>query len=164
MALTTDIAATYRGPRAAVRRQIEIGVTEARLAMYLILACGLNFVAQLPRLRREAYLDAAIPFDARVGGALLGWMFIAPLALYAVALLCRWLMHLFGGRGTGLTARLALFWALLAASPLWLLNGLVAGFIGPGAELSLTGAAALGVFVLFWGLGLVETEFAQVPA
>ncbi len=33
---------------------------------------------------REAHLDDTVPLDALLGGALMGWMFIAPLALYGL--------------------------------------------------------------------------------
>ena len=147
MSLTRDIAATYRSPRAVMRRLLARGVREDRALMYLLLGCALIFVAQWPRLRREAFLDDTIPFDARLGATLLAWLFIA-----------RLVARVLGGRGSGYSARLALFWSLLAASPLWLLNGLVAGFLGPGPQLALTGFVALAIFALFWGLTMVEAE------
>lgn len=143
-----------------MRRLLAMGPREDRALMYLFLACGLIFVAQWPRLRREAFYDDSVPFDALVGGTLLGWLFIAPLFLYALAGLSRLVARALGGKGTGFTARLALFWSLLAAAPMWLLHGLVAGFIGPGPQMSLTGALALAVFVIFWALCLLETEVA----
>lgn len=161
MALTTDIVATYRGPRAVMRRLLGAGEQESRALMFLMLACALIFVGQWPRLQREAVLDDSIGLDARIGGALLAWIFIMPLALYTLALLSHWAARLLGGQGTAYGARLALFWALLAASPLWLLYGLVAGLIGPGPALTLTGAVAIAVFVAFWGLSLVEAQRAQ---
>jgi len=158
MALTSDIVAMYRGPRAVMRRQLAMGEREDRVLMYLVVACGLIFVAQWPQLRRDAFLDDSVPFDARLGGALMAWIFIAPLMLYALAGLSRLVARVFGGRGTGYTARLALFWSLLAAVPLWLLYGLVAGFIGAGIQMTLTGLLALSVFLVFWALCLFESE------
>ncbi|MDJ0629830.1 MAG: YIP1 family protein [Rhodobacter sp.] len=158
MAVATDIAAMYRAPRQTVRRLLTMGVREDRALLYLMLACALIFVAQWPRLAREAHLDAAVPLDARIGGALLAWFFLAPLLLYAVAAITRLAARLLGGRGTWYTARLALFWSLLAAAPMWLLSGLAAGFLGPGGALQGVSALALGVFLVFWGLALLETE------
>jgi hypothetical protein len=158
MPLTTDIVATYRGPRRVIRRMLAEGEQEARALMFLIVACVLIFVAQWPRLRREAILDPSMPFDARVGGALMAWIFIVPLALYAVALLSFWLGRAVKGRGSAYGCRLALFWSLLAASPLWLLFGLTSGFFGAGPERVLTGAIALGVFLLFWALSYWEVQ------
>lgn len=164
MAVTGDIAAMYRRPRAVVRRLLAMGEREDRALIWLIVACGLIFVAQWPRLSREAHLNPDVPLQALLGGALMGWLFLAPLILYAVAAASRIVAGLIGGQGTWYTARLALFWSLLAAVPLWLLTGMVAGFIGPGPALRLTGGVALGVFLLFWGLSLVETEKADRSA
>jgi len=160
MGLVADIKATYRGPRAVMRRHLAVGQREDRALMYLFLACLMIFVAQWPRLQREAFFDDSIPFDARLGGALMAWIFLAPLGLYAIAALSHAIARMLGGQGSWYSARMALFWALLAASPLWLLNGLMAGFAGPGAQTTVTGAIALAVFVLFWVLCLTEAERA----
>ena len=164
MALTSDILVTYRSPRAVMRKHLALGLREDRALMFLAIACVLIFVAQWPRLRREAFLDDAVPFNALLGGALMGWLFIAPLVLYGIAALSHLIARALGGQGSWYSARLALFWSLLAASPLWLLNGLVAGFIGPGLQLGLTSAIALAVFLIFWGLSLIEAEKPPVPA
>jgi len=156
--VTTDIVAAWRHPRVVMRRHLSQGVREDRALGYLMLACGLIFVGQWPALQRAALADPATPLDARLGGALMAWLFIAPLGLYTVAGVSRLAARLLGGRGTGFGARLALFWSLLAASPLWLLTGLVAGLIGPGPALTATGAVAFGCFVVLWLAALVEAE------
>jgi hypothetical protein len=161
VAVTTDIVAAWRRPRAVMRRHLAQGVREDRALVYLMLACGLIFVGQWPALQRAAMADPSTPLDARLGGALMAWLFIAPLALYGIAALTRLVARMLGGRGTGYGARLALFWSLLVASPLWLLTGLVAGLIGPGPALTLTGAVALAGFVALWLLALVEAERGQ---
>jgi len=156
MALTSDIAATYRGPGRVLRRLLGAGEQEGRALMFVMLACALIFVGQWPRLRREAFWDDSVSFDARLGGALLAWIFIMPLALYTIALLSHWLLKMIGGQGTAYAARLALFWSLLAASPLWLLYGLMSGFFAAGPETLLVGLVAFAGFVLFWTLCLKE--------
>ncbi len=158
MSVINDIARTYRAPREVLRKKLEVGQREDRALATLVAACLLVFVAQWPLLARQAHLKPDVPLDARLGGALLAWLFIAPLAAYVMAAATRLAARLFGGRGNWFGARLALFWALLAASPLWLLNGLVAGLVGPGPALSLVGAVAFGVFLVFWGAGLWEVE------
>lgn len=160
MAATRDIVATYRGPGAVMRRLLAMGRREDRALIILMLACGVMFIAQWPPLARDAYLtgDALNP---KLGGALLAWVFIAPLFFYAMALVSHLIARLFGGGGTGFGARLAMFWALLAASPLMLLAGLVAGFIGPGPGLTAVGALWLAVFLGFWVLGLREAEWGS---
>ncbi len=159
MAVTTDILSSYRHPRTVLRRQLQGGEREDRALIYLMLACGLIFVGQWPALQRAAMADPSTPLQARIGGALMAWLFVAPLVLYAIAGLTHLLARLVGGRGTGFGARLALFWSLLAAAPLWLLYGLVAGLIGPGPALTLTGAVAFGAFIVLWLAALFEAEW-----
>jgi hypothetical protein len=159
MAISRDIIASYRDPAPILRRRLGAGVREDRALAILMLACGLVFVAQWPRLAREAHLDPSVPLDARMGATLLAWLVIAPLLFYLVAAASHLALKPFGARGSWFAARLALFWALLAAAPLWLLAGLVAGFIGAGPALSLTGFAALAAFLWFWARGLWAVEF-----
>lgn len=160
MAVTRDIAATYRGPQAVMRRLLAMGQREDRALAILMAGCVVMFIAQWPRLAREAYLTEQ-ELNPLLGGALLAWAFIAPLIFYGIAMISHWIAKVFGGRGTGFGARLALFWALLAASPLVLLHGLVAGFIGPGPGLTAVGAIWLAAFGAFWGLGLREAEWGR---
>jgi hypothetical protein len=160
MPVTRDIVATYRGPRRVVRRLLDMGVREDRALMILVVACIVVFVAQWPRLAREAHLtDQAL--NPLLGGALLGWLFIAPLLFYVLALVSHGVARLARGHGTAYGARLALFWAFLAASPLILLHGLMAGFVGPGAGLQLVGLIWCGVFGWFWLSGLYEAEWSH---
>lgn len=158
MAITTEILKTYRAPRAALRRQLDGGPREDRALVYVFTACLLVFLSTLPRLAREAYLNPEVPLDARIGGALLGWVFIVPLALYGIAAGSHLIARLLGGRGSWFGARLALFWAFLAISPLWLLHGLVAGFIGAGATLTAVSSLVTFGFLYIWGAGLMEAE------
>ena len=158
MGVTGDIIRAWRHPRQGMRRQLGYGLREDRALVFLITACLLIFVAQWPRLGRAAELDPSTPFDMRIGGALLGWLFLAPLALYAIAALSRIAAAAMGGQGSWYSARLALFWSLLVAAPFWLLNGLVAGLSGVGAVKALTGALALISFIAVWMLSLYEAE------
>lgn len=162
MPVTSDIVASYRAPARVLRRQLANGPREDRALVVLMLGCLLMFVAQWPRLSREAALDPAIPREALFGAALLGWVFIMPLVLYLVAALSHLGARLLGGQGSWFGARLALFWAVLAASPAWLLQGLVAGFLGKGAALNLVSIIAIGIFAAIWFSGLREAERAPV--
>ena len=164
MSVTLDIFRSYIRPRAMMRRRIGEGRREDRALAILMAACFLIFVAQLPRLAREAHLQPEIPLDARMGAALVGWMVIAPLFFYALAALSHFAARLLGGRGEMWRARMALFWALLASVPLWLLHGLVAGMIGPGPGLNLTGALLLAGFFFIWINGLIVAEREGVRA
>jgi hypothetical protein len=118
-----------------------------------MLACVLIFVAQLPRLSREAHLTER-PLEVLLGGALMAWVFVAPLLLYGVAALTILALRVAGRAPQPFAARLALFWALLSAAPLWLLHGLVAGLAGPGPMLTVVGAVAVASFLWFWWSGL----------
>ncbi|MGR3802308.1 YIP1 family protein [Marinibacterium profundimaris] len=157
MAVTTDIAAMYRRPRPVVARLLDMGPREDRALVFLMLFCALGFVAQLPRLSREAYLQEQ-ELNMLMGGALLGWVFLAPLMFYGIAALSHLVAKIFGGKGQWYGARIALFWALLASAPLMLLHGLVAGFIGPGAAQTLVGVLWLAVLGWFWFTGLRLAE------
>ncbi|MBV0912231.1 YIP1 family protein [Anianabacter salinae] len=163
MALTTDILGSYRAPRRVMRRHLDAGVREDRALFYLMLGCAVLFVSQWPVLARDAYLDPSVPLQARLGGALLALLFIAPLVLYLLAALTHLPMKLVGGQGSWFGARLALFWALVAAAPLWLLNGLVAGFL-EGPIVQIVGFVVLVGFLALWGASLWEAERPEGPA
>ncbi len=149
MPVTTDIVASYRGPRAVMRRLLSMGENEGRALAILMAGCALTFIGQWPRLAREAHLTGQ-ELNPLMGGALLGWVFIAPLAFYAIAFLSHLVTRAFGANGSAFSSRLALFWAFLAASPLLLLHGMAAGFVGPGAGLTGVGIAWCAVFLWFW--------------
>lgn len=155
MPVTRDIVATYAGPGRVVGRILAAGPREDRALAILVGACLIMFVAQWPRLSRMSYLDGT-DLQMLLAGALFGVLFILPLLLYALALVSQGLLRLFGGRSSGFGTRLALFWALLAASPLTLLWGLVAGFIGPSQQLTVTGLIWFAVFMWFWIAGLKQ--------
>lgn len=157
MGVTTNIVATYRGPGHVVRGMLAMGPREDRALAYLMGACLLTFVAQLPRLAREAHVNGQ-DLNMLMGGSLLAWIFIAPLVFYVVAACARLVARVLGGSGSGFGARLALFWALLAASPVLLLHGLTAGLVGPGPALQLVGVIWCGLFLWFWLAGTLAQE------
>lgn len=157
MPVTTDISATYRGPRRVMQRLLEMGQREDRALAFLMTACGIVFVAQLPRLAREAHLTGQ-ELNMLLGGTLLAWVVIAPLIFYLLAGLSHVIARLLGGQGDWYGARLALFWSLLSSTPLMLLHGLVAGFVGPGPALQGVGVLWLGVFLWFWISSLLQAE------
>lgn len=157
MSVMADILATYRGPVPVLRRRLSGGAREDRALAVLMAGCVLLFVAQWPRLSRQAYLSGE-EVQMLIGGSLLGLVFILPLLLYALAALVHLVARLLGGQASPYAARMALFWALLASAPVFLLNGLTQGFVGEGLQSQVTGAIALGVFVWFWGAGLIAVE------
>ncbi|MBZ8119208.1 YIP1 family protein [Roseovarius sp. LXJ103] len=160
MPVSSDIVATYKGPGRVMRRQLDMGENEGRALAILMGSCVLVFISQLPSLARKAHLDG-VELNGLLGASLFSWLFIAPLLLYVVALISHGIARLFGGRGTGFGARMALFWSFLAASPLLLLHGLVAGFVGAGPQMTLVGVVWWVVLVLFWALSLKEAEWGR---
>jgi len=159
MGLASEILRSWRHPRRVMAQHLSRDKREDRAFMYLILACLLIFVSRWPGLAVEAALDPSTPLDMRLGGALFGWLFMVPLALYLIAALSRLVARVFGGHGNWYSARLALFWSLLAAAPLWLLNGLAAGEAWPNSLRAGVGALALAAFVVIWLSSLIQAEF-----
>jgi hypothetical protein len=158
MSVTQAILASWRRPRTVVRGLLARGATEAfafsLLATFLILA----FVAQWPQAARQAHLTET-PLPPLLLARALGLLATIP-AWYLLAALGHLVARAFGGRGTWLGARLALFWALVATAPLVLLSGLVAGMIG-GAQASAMGLVVAAGFLFQWINALTVAE--QVP-
>lgn len=149
MAATRDIVATYRGPGKVMRRLLARETREDRALIYLMLGCLLVFVAQTPRLAREAF-ETGQELNALLGASLMAWVFIMPLLLYLIAGITLIVARLLGSKISSYGTRMALFWALLATSPIMLLWGLTAGFVGPGTEMTLVGIIWCAAFLWFW--------------
>lgn len=159
MSVSRDIAATWVRPRRVMRRLLAQGRREDRALVYLLLACGIIFVAQWPAISREVALNPdGAPLQARLAITFFAWLMIWPLAFYGLGSLTHLIARPLGGRGSFYSARLALFWALLASTPAWLFYGLVNGFIGPGPAQTLVGAGLLLAFLSIWGICLREAE------
>lgn len=157
MSVANDIVATYRGPGKVISRLLALGPREDRAVAILMGACALMFVAQLPRLSRDAHLVGG-DLNMMIGGALMGWIFFAPLAFYFIAWISHIVLKIFGSRAGGWSSRIALFWALLAATPVFLLLGLVQGFIGDGLQANVIAAFWTIVFLWFWVAGLLRVK------
>lgn len=164
MAVTTDIARTWRGPRKVMAELLAQGKREDRAVAFAFAACIIFFAAQWPRYTRwvagfdtpEGFAEFALS-DWLVYGAF-SWLIIGPLMLYAVAALLHLLARLLGGKGTFYSARMAFFWSLLASAPLILLHGLTAGFIGEGVQTQVVGFVWFAVFLWFLIQTLREAE------
>ncbi len=159
MTVVSDIIALWRRPRETFRAKLAQGPREDRALAVLMGASALYFVAQWPQHARAAHLDPSVPLDARLGGALMGAVFLLPLIAYGLAGLSHLLAQLGGGRGTHAGARLALFWAMLATAPLMLVYGAVAGLSGPGAMSATVGLAVFLAFLWLW-VALLRTAEA----
>lgn len=166
-------------------RRLAQGPDEKVAFVYLVVVSVLGFVAQLPGLVRRAQeadpafeaailsesarVGVAVPadiadakFEALFSGAVMGWIFIVPLFLYALAFVSHIVARMLGGRGTGLRARVALFWSALAVTPALLLLGLTTGFVGSGAAQGLVASITLGGFIWIWLNSLYIAETPNV--
>ena len=182
MAVSRDIPRAWLRPAEVMRERLAHGADDKVAFVYLAAGSVLGFVAQLPALVRasrqpdpafEAAIVAEAPdarmltvpaditdakFEALMSGALMAWIFLVPLLLYALALLSHWAARVLGGRGTALRARVALFWAFLAATPLLLVAGLTTGFAGPGPAAALVGTVTICLFLWVWIQSLYVAE------
>lgn len=165
MSIALDIVRTYRAPREVQLRQMRAGAnSEGRALAVLMGACFLLFVATLPNLSRQAYLDPSIPFQGRMAGAFFAWVLFMPLVFYVLAIVAKLVLKVFRVDVPGHDVRMAVFWALLASSPLWLLAGLAAGFMGEAPGTRVAGLAAIGAFAVFTIFGLVAAVRAGQEA
>ena len=162
MAVSSDILGTWRSPRAVIARLLSIGPREDRSIAYLMAGCLLIFVAQWPRLSRIAY-EAGTELDRLIAYEFLSWLVIWPLLFYGLAAALHAGMRLLRRRSAPWSARVALFWALLAASPAGLLYGLLSGLVGQTTGVHIVGAIWLVAFVIFvvQGLRAGEAHLAQ---
>jgi len=153
----SGLAGTWRAPGRDLAAHQAAGDSEAAALARLIGGCLAAFLSTLPGLMRAAS-EAPPPFEARFGGALFAWLFLAPLAFYALAALGHLAARALGGRGSWRGARLALFSALFAVWPLMLLHGALLG-LAPDSVLRIMVAAALaGGFLYIWLGGLIAAE------
>ena len=165
MSVTNDMLRTWRKPREIMRNLLAQGQREDRALAYVMIACIVIFIAQWPRLSRMAAgfdlaPNAEVPeLSQLMAYELLGWLMVCPLMFYAIGAVSHVVARLVGGQGTWYSARLALFWSLLATTPAALLYGMMAGFLGPTAAGShLVGAFWLGALAVIWLQTLREAE------
>lgn len=158
MAVTDEILATWRNPRRVLARMLAAGQREDRALVYLLVAVVVIFISLWPALSRAAVLVPEAPLTQRMLAAFFGVLLLVPIA-YPLAALSHLASRAAGGQGTWYGARIALFWALLAVSPLMLLRGLAAGLIGAGIQLQLLDALVFAGFLWIWLSGLWVAEF-----
>ena len=153
MSLSADILRSYRAPRRVLGRHLSAGQREDRALMYLMLACFLIFIAQWPAMTRTAEATE-VPIDAWRGGALVAVLFVLPLISYGLALVI-WLFLRPFGPISAFGARLALFWAMLAVSPLMLMQSALTSVFGAGSPVpQLFGLGVLAAFLIILAAGL----------
>jgi len=157
MAVTRDIVEAHLRPRRVMARLLRMGQREDRVLAMLMGGCIILFVSQWPYRARQAHFTGETLTDYIQHDAV-GLIFVLPLLAYGVAALLRLISRIFGAKADYYSARLAMFWALLASSPALVLAGMVKGFIGLGAANSIIGALWLLVFLWVLGNSLIEAE------
>lgn len=157
MSVTRDIVQSWRTPRVVIRRHLAQPASEPFAFSLLIAFLILAFVALWPGAARDAVEAGNTPLSPRLLAVGLALLATIPL-WYGVAAISHLIARALGGRGTFYRARLALFMALLAASPLMLLHGLSLGMMGAGAQANLVGAIAGAGFFTLWIIMLTVAE------
>ncbi len=129
------------------RRLLSGGCDELQVLSFAIIGAILLFVAQTPWQAREAHLDPSGPLAVRLYWSGFLFILILPLLLYALCAVIWLVTRIVRPSLSGFGIRLSVFWSVLAASPLALLAGMMAGFVGSGPGLQLVGA--------LWGIALL---------
>ena len=157
MSVSTDMVATWRRPREVLRRHLARGKSEPFALSLLLVFLALAFVGQWPGAARAAFLAGEASAWPRILPTAYGILAAIPF-LYGLAALGHVAARAMGGKGSWYGARLALFWALATIGPLLLLQGLVAGMIGPGPALSAVTLVVGIAFLWLWATLLHEAE------
>ena len=157
MSVTADIVESWRRPRVVVRRLLGQARSEPFVFSLLLTGLILLFVSLAPFLAREAYLQPEQPLTQRLLAAGLAMSATVPL-WYLLAALSHLVARVLGGRGSFYGARLALFWAVVAASPAQLAFGMVRGMQGSGGTSDGIGLIAAAAFLVLWVIMLHEAE------
>lgn len=157
MTVTTDLVATWARPRAILRQHLARGRSEPFAVSFLLIFLLLAFVAQWPAAAREAHLAGEASALPRILPRAFAVLATIPV-WYGLAAVSRLVAGALGGQGTWYSARIALFWALAAIGPLMLLQGLVAGMIGPGPALTTVTVLIGAGFLWLWLTLLHEAE------
>jgi len=154
-----DIFQTYSAPKSVLARKLADIPGEPQLLAYVVFATILSFLARLPGV-----IDGNItgqPLEALVGANFVASIIFAPLFFYALAGLTRLASKVFGGKGSWQSARLALFWPLIALQPLLIMAQFLETLMLPALALVL-GSLASGLFFLWlWYTGMQLSEWPE---
>ena len=157
MSVTVDIVESWRRPRVVVRRLLAQPRSEPFAFSLLMTGLILLFVSLAPYLAREAYFQPEQPLTQRGLAAALAMAATVPF-WYLLAALGHLVARILAGKGSFYAARIALFWAVVAASPGLLTSGLVRGMRGNDAVSDGLGLIAALAFVVLWVVMLQEAE------
>ena len=148
MSLINNIILSYRRPQEVFDKFSRQEFGESHALGFLTGGCGLAFISHWPTLARQSHLMGD-PLDVMLGGALFGWIFLAPLLFYILATFLALCLAILGLRRQDLLVRLSLFWAFLATGPIMLVYGLANGFLGHGNTTNFIGILWLAFFLWF---------------
>lgn len=157
MAVTTDLVATWARPRRILRQLLARGRSEPFALSLLLVFLILAFIGQWPGAARAAFLAGEPSAWPRILPTAYGLLAAIPF-LYGLAALGHLAARAMGGQGSWYAARVALFWALACVGPLILLQGIVAGMIGPGPALNAVRLIVGLAFLWLWATLLHEAE------
>lgn len=157
MSVIRNILRSYPRPRAVMRDLLQAGQREDRALAMIMGTAVLLFVAQWPWHARQAHIHGD-DLTRLLATDVYGLIFFFPLLMYGLAALSRVIARLLGGQGTWYSARLTLFWAWLASSPLILISGVVKGMLGQGGAYSIVGLLWFIAFLWIWINGIIATE------
>ena len=149
MSIINEIILSYRRPQQVFDNFLDQEFGESHALGFLSAGCGIAFISHWPTLARQSHvMDESL--DMMLGGALFGWIFLAPLLFYMLAALLALFLAVLGLRIHFLFVRLTLFWSFLATGPIMLMYGLANGFLGQGNASNFLGF--LWVAFFFWFL------------
>ena len=158
--LVAAVFAAWPNFRRSTAEQLDAPKSEARLLAYVYVASFLGFVASIPEVAALAAKTEATLVQLMFG-RLFSALFFAPLFFYMIAGISHFLLLRFGGKGTYYDARLALFWALLVATPLLLVLAILRAFLPPVTPVDLPMLISAFGFIGFswiWANCLAEAE------
>lgn len=161
MPVSRDITRMYRRPRQVVGELYAMGPREDRAVMWLIIGCFLMFISRLPALQRDA-VNTGSDFQQDTIYAFFTLLMLLPLVFYLIAAILHGITKVMRPNIKSYGARVAVFWGWLAATPIALFYGLLAGLNGlehPGT--TMIGALWLAVLLWFWISGLAEVSKAK---
>lgn len=170
MSTTGRIFAAWGNPRSVMRDQMNEGDIDGRALTFILIAGILLSIGNLPEAMLQGGLTddpgaepAAAQIAARFFQVAIGAVGMA-LAGLIVAPISHLVARAFGGVGSWATTRLALFWSLLAVTPLALLSGvLLAGGVIANTPWLMEGSFLVGlmmqlVLLFVWSASLSEAE------
>ncbi len=120
--------------------------------------------SQLLNLSSNGTGTAGGEFAPGAAGVAMGTLFLAPLLFYLLSAISGLIARLLNWRVSWRHARVALFWALLAATPLVLLEGIALLVFGEFPALQILSWLTIAFFAWVWVGGLLAAAEADAPA